>query len=39
MTDALRAYKPGETVAVRFLRGTEARTIQVTLGSRASLAR
>lgn len=39
MTDALRAYKPGETVAVRFLRGAETRTIQVTLGSRAALAR
>jgi len=39
MTDALRAYKPGETVALRFLRGTETRTIQVTLGSRAAIAR
>jgi hypothetical protein len=36
MTDALRAHRPGDTVAVRFLRGSETITIQVTLGDRAA---
>jgi hypothetical protein len=36
MTDALRAHKPGETVAVRFQRAGEASTVSVTLGSRAA---
>lgn len=35
MTDALRAYKPGETIDVRVLRGTESVTTRVTLGDRS----
>ena len=35
LTDALRAHKPGEIVAIRFLRGTETLTADVTLGDRA----
>jgi len=35
MTDALRAYKPGESVAVHVLRGTERLSLKVTLGDRA----
>lgn len=35
MTDALRAYKPGEIVDVQVLRGTERLTLRVTLGDRA----
>jgi S1-C subfamily serine protease len=36
MTDALRAYKPGQTVAVRLLRDTMTLTLEATLGSRAN---
>jgi hypothetical protein len=36
MTDALRALKPGDTVPVRFLRGPDSMTVQVTLGNRAA---
>jgi hypothetical protein len=36
MTDALRAYKPGEVVAVRFLRNSVAQSVNVTLGSRSA---
>jgi S1-C subfamily serine protease len=39
MTDALRAHKPGETVAVKFIRDGETKTIEVTLGSRAAMGR
>ena len=35
MTDALRAYKPGESVEVRVLRGAERLSLKVTLGDRA----
>ncbi len=35
MTDALRAYKPGEIVDVQVLRGAERLTLRVTLGDRA----
>jgi hypothetical protein len=33
-TDALYAHKPGETVAITVVRGSERITVQVTLGSR-----
>ena len=36
MTDALRAYKPGDATSVVVLRGTERLTLQVTLGARAN---
>jgi hypothetical protein len=36
MTDALRAYKPGDTIPVRVRRGTDALVLQATLGNRAS---
>jgi S1-C subfamily serine protease len=36
MTDALRAHKPGDTLTVRFQRADQARTVEVTLGSRAA---
>ena len=36
MTDALRAYKPGQTVVVHFDRAGTARTVEVTLGNRAA---
>ena len=36
MTDALRAFKPGETTTVRFSRDGETREVPVTLGSRAA---
>jgi hypothetical protein len=36
MTDALRAYKPGQTVPVRVLRNADVLTLQATLGSRAN---
>jgi S1-C subfamily serine protease len=36
MTDALRAHEPGDTVEVRFQRADQARTVTVTLGSRAA---
>lgn len=35
MTDALRAYKPGEVVDVRVLRGDQPLALRVTLGDRA----
>lgn len=35
MTDALRAYKPGEVVDVQVLRGTERLALRVTLGDRS----
>lgn len=35
MTDALRAYKPGEVVNVTVLRGSETVTTSVTLGDRS----
>lgn len=35
MTDALRAYKPGETVDVQVKRGDQTLTMSVTLGDRA----
>ncbi|MCC7010127.1 MAG: M20/M25/M40 family metallo-hydrolase [Acidobacteria bacterium] len=35
MTDALRAYKPGDTVTVKVIRDGETKTFEVTLGSRA----
>lgn len=34
MTVALRAYKPGDTVTIRFRRGEEIREAQATLGAR-----
>jgi hypothetical protein len=37
MTDALRAYKPGDTVAVRFQRDGTIQTMPVTLGSRGAI--
>ena len=37
MTDALRAQKPGDTVAVKFLRDGQTSTVEVTLGSRAQI--
>jgi S1-C subfamily serine protease len=36
LTDALRAHRPGETVAVQVLREGDAVTVTVTLGNRAS---
>ena len=36
MTDALNAFKPGDSTTVLVLRGTERLTLNVTLGSRAS---
>ena len=35
MTDALRAYKPGDQVVIRVRRGTEVLELQATLGSRS----
>ncbi len=39
LTDALRAYKPGDQVEVRVLRDGEQRTFQVVLGNRAERSR
>jgi hypothetical protein len=36
MTDALNAFKPGDTTTVLVLRGSERLTLNVTLGSRAN---
>jgi hypothetical protein len=36
MTDALRAYKPGDEVAIRFLRADREATVRVVLGTRGT---
>jgi S1-C subfamily serine protease len=36
MTDALRAYKPGEVVPVKVIRDGKTLTVDVTLGTRAA---
>jgi S1-C subfamily serine protease len=36
MTDALNAFKPGDTTSIVVLRGTERLTLQATLGTRAA---